>query len=130
MGELGIYGVVFVGGGLGTLLRYAVNKASLTIGASHVPTGTFLVNVTGCFLAGILMGLFVYRWDVSTDTTRLFLITGFCGGYTTFSAFSIDTVMLWERGEHLLCIAYVGGSLVLSLASAFGGLAAAKAAST
>jgi fluoride exporter len=100
----------------------------LTIAGAQIPAGTFFVNVVGCFLAGLLMGFFAYRGPVSSDATRLFLTTGFCGGFTTFSAFSIDTVVLWERGDHVLCLAYVMGSLLLSVAAAFGGLAAAKAA--
>ena len=118
--------LVFVGGGLGSLTRHAVNRAGLAIMGPCFPWWTFAVNVAGSFAIGLLAGLFgAYE---TGHNARLFLITGFLGGFTTFSAFSLDALTLWERGAALQSGLYVLGSVILSLIAAALGLMAARLA--
>jgi CrcB protein len=99
--------LVFLGAGLGGVLRHGVNQIALKWLGMSFPYGTMAIN--------ILEG-----W---TQHVRLFLTTGILGGFTTFSAFSLDAVLLWERGESMLAAFYVVGSVVLSLAALVVGLA-------
>jgi len=115
------YLIVFVGAGIGGMLRHAVNRAGVTFGWTF-PWHTLLVNVSGCLLMGIVAGWFAFRGESGQDF-RLFLTTGVIGGFTTFSAFSLDAVLLWERGQILSAALYIGGSVVLSVASVFLGMA-------
>ncbi len=85
------------------------------------PWGTLLVNVTGSFLIGALAGAFALKWDVS-QATRAFLIVGICGGYTTFSAFSLDFVTLMNRGQAFYALAYAIGSSALSIVALYAAL--------
>lgn len=113
--------VVFLGGGIGSALRHGVNLAGARIGTGF-PFGTLFANITGCFIMGMLAGYFAFRGEAS-QTLRLFLLTGVLGGYTTFSAFSLDTLLLWERGQIPLAGLYVAASVTLSLAGVFAGMA-------
>jgi len=85
------------------------------------PIGTLFVNVAGSLAMGVLAGYFAFRGDAS-QSWRLFLTTGILGGFTTFSAFSLDVAMLYERGEVVLSLAYVAGSVGLSIMALFAGL--------
>jgi CrcB protein len=113
--------IVFAGAGIGGVLRHAVNRAAVTFGWTF-PWHTLLVNVSGCLLMGIVAGWFAFRGESGQDF-RLFLTTGVLGGFTTFSAFSLDAALLWERGQVLSAALYIGGSVVLSVACVFLGLA-------
>lgn len=115
------YLIVFVGSGIGGALRHAMNRAALTFGWTF-PWHTLLVNVSGCLLMGMVAGWFAFRGESGQDF-RLFLTTGVLGGFTTFSAFSLDAVVLWEGGQILSAALYIGGSVVLSVACVFLGLA-------
>ncbi len=115
--------LVFLGAGLGGVLRHGVNLAALKALGPAFPWGTLGVNVAGSLVMGILAALLAAR----SQEARLFLMTGVLGGFTTFSAFSIDAVALWERGEIGLAAAYAAGSVVLSIAALAVGLAAARA---
>ena len=112
--------LVFVGGGLGSLTRHAVNRAGLAMFGPGFPWWTFAVNVAGSFAIGLLAGLF--GGFETGNNARLFLITGFLGGFTTFSAFSLDALTLWERGAAMQAGFYVLGSVILSLIAAAVGL--------
>lgn len=116
------YLVVFLGAGLGGALRHGVNLLAVRL-FGQAFYGTFLVNVLGCLALGLLAGYFTFKGDAS-QSWRLFLTTGVLGGFTTFSAFSMDTVLLWERGELSVAALYVVGSVALSLAGFFMGLLA------
>lgn len=121
--------LVFLGGGIGAALRHGVNLAAARGLGTAFPWGTFLVNVVGSLVMGLIAGWFAFRADAGlTQHARLFLTTGILGGFTTFSAFSLDAVLLWERNETGLAAAYVVGSVVLSLAGLLAGLWVVRAA--
>jgi CrcB protein len=115
------YLLVFLGGGLGAALRHGVNLASVRLFGFGFPIGTLFINVTGSFVMGLIAGWFALKGDLS-QSWRLFLTTGVLGGYTTFSAFSLDAILLWERNEIGLAALYVAGSVILSLLGLVAGL--------
>lgn len=110
------------GGFVGTACRYLVSKWSAVIWHNAFPLGTFLVNITGCFIIGILFGLFE-NTKIMTPTENALLITGFCGGFTTFSTFANDIWILGQKGEWLSCALYIGLSIVCSLLCVWAGRA-------
>lgn len=114
--------IVFLGAGLGGALRHGVNLAVLRLGWTALPAGTLFVNVFGSFLMGALVEYLALRAHLPLQW-RLFLATGVLGGFTTFSAFSLDAVLLYERGKIGLAAAYVCTSVILSIAALFAGLA-------
>jgi CrcB protein len=121
-------GWVFVGGGLGSALRYGVGRAALAMAGPDFPLGTLAVNVLGCTLMGVLAEWLAWR-DTGIDAAaKLFLTTGVLGGFTTFSAFALDAVALWQRGEALTAAAYAAGSVVLSIAGFLAGMALMRVA--
>jgi len=115
------YVIVFFGGGLGAALRHGMNLAAARAFGTAFPYGTFIINVTGSILMGLIAGYFAFKGGASQHW-RLFLTTGILGGYTTFSAFSLDAALLYERGETLGAALYVIGSVVLSILGLFAGL--------
>ncbi len=117
--------LVFAGGGLGAIARHGVNRAGLELLGPGFPWWTMAVNISGSFLIGLLAGLFG-AWETGQDM-RMFLITGVLGGYTTFSAFSLDALTLWERGSFQEAGLYVLGSVILSLLAAAVGLMVSRA---
>ena len=122
------YLAVFVGGGLGAALRHAVNRAALAWFGPGFPYGTLTVNVVGGLLMGVLAELFLVKGGGSQEF-RLFLITGLLGGFTTFSAFSLDSALMWQRGEYAVLATYILGSVLLSIAALFIGMATVRALS-
>lgn len=112
--------LVFIGGGLGAVLRYATGRAALVIGWAP-PLATLGVNVVGCFAMGLLAGWFTSRGG--GEPWRLFLLTGLLGGFTTFSAFGLDALTLYERGAVGSALAYVAASVLISLAAVAAGFA-------
>jgi CrcB protein len=115
--------LVFLGGGIGAALRHGVNVASAEWFGASFPWGTLIVNVVGSFLIGAFAAWFAYRGDAMwTQPLRLFLTTGILGGFTTFSAFSLDFALMFERGEIGQGVFYVVASVALSLAAIFAGL--------
>lgn len=112
--------LVFVGGGLGAAARHGINRAGLALLGPGFPWWTLAVNVIGSFLIGLLAGLFGAM--ETGHSLRLFLVTGVLGGFTTFSAFSLDALTLWERGAPMQAGLYVLASVVLSLLAAAVGL--------
>ncbi len=115
------YLVVFLGAGLGGALRHGVNAATLALFGPGFPLGTLLVNVVGSFAMGLLAGWFGMGTDQGV-AWRLFFATGVLGGFTTFSAFSLDAALLFERGHHWMAAGYVALSVALSIAALFAGL--------
>lgn len=116
------YLVVFLGGGLGATLRHGVNLAAARLLGTGFPFNTLIENVSGSLVMGLLAAYFAFKGDASQHW-RLFFTTGILGGYTTFSAFSLDSVLMYERGEIGLAAFYVLASVVLSIAGLLAGLA-------
>jgi CrcB protein len=109
--------LVALGGALGSVLRYKVGALVMhQAGATQFPYGTFTVNVAGCLIAGLLAGLGEH-FSFLTAEVRLFVFTGFLGGFTTFSAFGVETIALVERGEMALAGVYVLLSVACGLAA-------------
>lgn len=116
------YLLVFVGGGLGASLRHAVNVACGRAFGTAFPYGTFIINISGSLVMGLIAGYLAFKADAVAQPWRLFIMTGILGGYTTFSAFSLDSMLLYERGELLQAAFYVIGSVVLAILALFAGL--------
>lgn len=119
------YALVFLGGGIGAALRHGVNGASLAYLGLGFPYGTLIINVVGSLLMGVLAELFLIKADLSQEV-RLFLTTGVLGGFTTFSAFSLEAGLMWQRGDYWPLAFYVVGSVVLSVGALFIGMWVAR----
>lgn len=115
------YLIVFLGGGIGAALRHGVNLGAARLLGTAFPFGTLTVNVVGSIVMGALAAYFAFKGD-ATQHWRLFFTTGVLGGFTTFSAFSLDVAVLYERGELGLATLYVALSVAFSLAGLFTGL--------
>jgi fluoride exporter len=115
------YLIVFLGAGIGGACRHAVNLASARLFPSTVGISTFVVNVVGSFLMGVLIEYLAARGS-APQSWRLFAATGVLGGFTTFSAFSMETVLLVERGELGWAATNVIASVLLSIGALFAGL--------
>ncbi|PDS67757.1 fluoride efflux transporter CrcB [Rhizobium anhuiense] len=118
--------LVAVGGAIGSLLRYYVGQWALRLMGPAFPWGTLAVNVVGCFVIGVFAELIARKFNASVEL-RLLLITGFLGGFTTFSAFSLDAISLFERGEAVAGGVYIVASVGLSMAAVIAGLAVMRA---
>jgi CrcB protein len=116
------YLFVFLGGGLGAALRHSVNVAAARALGTAFPYGTLTVNIVGSLAMGVLAAWFAFRGDASQHW-RLFLATGVLGGFTTFSSFSLDVALLYERDAYVLAAFYVLVSVAVSLAGLFAGMA-------
>jgi CrcB protein len=116
-----LYLIVFIGAGIGGALRHAVNVGAARLFGYGFPLGTLIVNIAGSFLIGLLAGYFAFRPGIDQHL-RLFLTTGILGGFTTFSAFSLDTALLVERHAYALAAGYAVGSVAVSLLALFLGL--------
>ena len=114
--------IVFLGGGLGAALRHGINLISARTLGTEFPYGTLIINVTGSLVMGLIAGYLAIKGDASQHW-RLFLMTGILGGYTTFSAFSLDAALLYERGATGLAALYILASVILSIGGLFAGLA-------
>ena len=107
--------LVFVGGGLGSALRLGVGKLFIS-SLNKFPTATFLVNMIGC----LLIGLFVAYFSKSENSFyKLLLVTGFCGGFTTFSTFSNESIFLLKNNQFTLAVIYILSSLIVGLLATF-----------
>jgi len=115
------YLIVFLGGGVGAAIRHGLNGMGLRLMGPDFPYATVFINITGSAIMGVIAGYFAFKGGASQHW-RLFLTTGILGGYTTFSAFSLDAALLYERGELALSALYVTASVVLSIAGLFAGL--------
>jgi fluoride exporter len=124
------YLIVFFGAGFGGCLRHFVNLVAARALGTAFPWGTFLINISGSLTMGLIAGYLTFRTGMhGSQHLRLFILTGILGGYTTFSAFSLDAALLFERGDFSGMALYVGGSVVLALAGVFSGLAVMRALS-
>src|SRR5688572_9892869 len=118
-----LYVIVFLGGGLGAALRHGVNIGAFRLVGTSFPYGTMAINVTGSLAMGIIVGWFAFRTTGHVSQHwRLFLTTGFLGGYTTFSAFSLEAALLIERHQYVAAGAYALGSVLLGVIALFVGI--------
>ena len=117
--------LVMLGGAIGSGLRFLTNIAAIRLVGSGFPWGTFAVNVLGSFLMGLFVELLARRLNAPAEL-RLFVATGILGGFTTFSAFSLDFAVLAGRGDHVQAYVYVAASVLISIAALFVGLWVAK----
>lgn len=116
--------MVFLGGGLGSTLRYLISKylnISSYSNSFAIPLGTFTVNILGSLLLGLILGL-AHKYDSFSSNALLFLATGFCGGFTTFSAFAFENQELLKSGDYLHFAVYTLGTLILGFSAIFAGL--------
>jgi CrcB protein len=118
--------LVAIGGAIGSALRYLIGILTTRQYGADFPWGTVTVNIVGSFAIGLLTEMIARRFHASMEL-RVFLVTGILGGFTTWSSFSLDTIVLYERGGFGLAAAYVIGSTVASFAAVFGGLALGRA---
>lgn len=116
---------VAAGGAIGATCRHLVGHWALRALGPNFPWGTLVVNIVGSFLMGVLIAALA-RMDGVAAEWRLFLATGVLGGFTTFSAFSLDAALLWQRGDTAAALSYVVGSVLLSLAALSLGLFAVR----
>ena len=117
-----LYLIVFIGAGIGGALRHGVNVGAARLFGYGFPFGTLIVNIAGSFAMGLLAGYFAFRPGIAQHM-RLFLTTGVLGGFTTFSAFSLDTALLLERHAYGMAAGYAVGSVAASVSALFFGLA-------
>lgn len=113
--------IIGIGGFLGSVSRYLTSVMVSKSWPSITILGTFAANVLGCFLLGIIYGLYL-KYDGFNNGWRLFLATGFCGGYTTFSSFAFENVEMLQSGNYKMFITYTLTSLILGIVAVFGGL--------
>lgn len=117
--------LIFAGGGIGSVLRYAISRWTSGFSTSPFPYGTFLVNIIGCFLIGFII-FYTERYGNQADHWRLLLVTGFCGGFTTFSAFSLETLELLSDQRIFAFLGYSIGSIALGILASYCGLLAGR----
>lgn len=115
------YLIVFLGAGIGGALRHGVNVWSARAFGLDFPHGTFIVNIVGSLAMGLIAGYFMIK-NGASQPWRLFLATGILGGFTTFSSFSLDIALLYERGEFAVLALYVSASVLVAVGGLFGGL--------
>jgi CrcB protein len=121
-----LYLIVFLGAGIGGALRHGVNVGAGRLLGYGFPFGTLIVNIVGSFVMGAFAGYFAFRPGIGQNL-RLFLTTGLLGGFTTFSAFSLDAALLIERHTHAHAAGYIVGSVAASVSALFLGLALFRA---
>jgi len=117
--------LIFFGGGIGSLLRYGLSRWINNTVITEFPLGTFVVNIVGCFLIGFII-YYVERYGEQAQQWRLLLVTGLCGGFTTFSAFSLENVQLLTDQRIFIFLAYTAGSVILGLLATYLGLLAGR----
>ncbi|MCB1381541.1 MAG: fluoride efflux transporter CrcB [Notoacmeibacter sp.] len=117
--------LVALGGGIGAALRHLTGMATLRLFGPGFPIGTMTVNIVGSFVMGLFVAWLARKSGVAPEL-RLFFATGLLGGFTTFSSFSLDVSVLYERGDIAQAAAYVAASVILSIAALFFGLWVAR----
>lgn len=116
-----IVSYIFIGGGVGAVARYALSKYISGVYEGLFPIATLFINVVGCFLIGIFLGILL-KYGGQNEIWKALLITGFCGGFTTFSTFSLENITLIQKGEHTIMLFYTALSMILGLFFTYLGL--------
>jgi CrcB protein len=116
---------IAIGGAIGSVLRYLTSVFVNKYWASQFPLATFIVNVMGCFAIGLFIGI-IEKNNMVNGNLKWLLITGFCGGFTTFSAFGLENFTLFQSNNSIIAFTYIGLSIVLSLLSIWFGLFVSK----
>lgn len=112
---------IFLGGGLGSVTRFGVGKWIGSIHNTHFPYGTLAANIISCLVLGFVIGLADHK-QVISPSARLFWAVGFCGGFSTFSTFSAETISLLQNGFHFSSALYIFGSLLFCITATYAGL--------
>jgi len=115
---------IFLGSGLGGLIRFGLGRWINSWHNSNFPFGTFVVNILACLVLGFVVGLADNRQLISTES-KLFWVIGFCGGFSTFSTFSNETLTLYQSGNHIVNITYIVTSVIVCLVATYFGFALA-----
>lgn len=115
--------LVGVGGSIGSIFRFLISRIPFSQGP--FPWATFIVNIAGCFIIGLLIGL-SFKYSFLDENMRLLFVTGFCGGFTTFSTFSLENVLLYQSGNYLALVLYITLSVIFGFSAVFLGLVLSK----
>lgn len=113
--------IVGLGGGIGSVFRYLTSVWTQKLVQSAFPWATFIVNVLGCLIIGILVGFFT-KQQIENSDLKLFFVTGFCGGFTTFSAFALENMKLFQTGNSLLALLYIALSVIVGIFAVWTGI--------
>lgn len=117
--------IIGAGGAIGSIFRYLTSLFVAKFWSGHFPLATFITNAIGCLLIGLFIG-FLERQQLANSDLKWFLLTGFCGGYTTFSTFGHENFMLLQNHNSMISFAYIGLSILTGLAAIWFGLFVSK----
>ena len=116
---------IAIGGAIGSVFRYLTSVLVNKYWSGNFPLATFITNIVGCFLIGFLIGILENN-QMTNSTLKWFLITGFCGGFTTFSAFGLENITLFQNQNNAIAFLYIGSSILFGLAAVWLGLFVTK----
>lgn len=112
---------IAIGGAIGSVFRFLTTVLVSKFWSNNFPLATFIANIIGCFLIGLFIGILAKN-NLENSNLKWFLVTGFCGGFTTFSAFGMENFNLFQSNNSLLAFGYIGISILLGLSAVWFGL--------